>query len=88
VEAGGFAAELTHGALSAGSFDSDLAAALNGQLGAGQSALFTADSGSFAGRTFAIVDANGQAGYQAGQDFVIELANATGPLGPGTDIFI
>jgi hypothetical protein len=88
VEAGGFAAVLTHGALSAGSFDADLTAALNGLLGAGQSALFTADSGSFAGRTFAIVDANGQAGYQAGQDFVIELANPTGPLGPGTDIFV
>ena len=79
---------LSQGSLSTSSFDADLAAAMNGVLGAGQAALFTASAGTLAGRTFAVVDANGQAGYQAGQDYVIELANMAAPIAPGTDIFI
>jgi hypothetical protein len=87
-EVGGIAAVVSQGSLSAGSFDSDLVAAMNNVLGVGQAALFTASAGGFAGRTFAIIDANGQAGYQAGLDFVIELSNPTAPIVPGTDIFI
>ncbi len=35
--------------------------------------MFNVDAGGFAGQIFLVVDANGIAGYQAGQDFVIHL---------------
>jgi hypothetical protein len=70
------------GALSTGSFDTDLASAMDGVLGAGQAALFTATGGTLSGHVFAVVDANGIAGYQAGADFVIELANPVLPIDP------
>jgi Ca2+-binding RTX toxin-like protein len=65
-----------HGSLSTVSFDADLSAALGASaLGAGHAVLFTADQGELSGQTFLVVDANGQAGYQAGEDYVIHLAN-------------
>jgi hypothetical protein len=68
---------VTHGSLSTASFDSDLSAALGASaLGAGHAVLFTADKGELSGQTFLVVDANGQAGYQAGEDYVIHLASA------------
>jgi hypothetical protein len=70
----GIDATVTSGSLSQESFDSDLAAALGaGQLGRHHAVLFTPTSGDFAGDTFLVVDANGIAGYQAGQDLVIAL---------------
>lgn len=66
-------ASVTQGALSTASFDADLAAALNGKLGSGHAAFFTPDSGDLAGQVFLVVDANGQAGYQAGQDYVFHV---------------
>jgi Ca2+-binding RTX toxin-like protein len=63
-----------HGALSSGSFDSDLAAA-TGNLEAHHAEFFHATSGTYAGDTFLIIDANGQAGYQAGGDLVIRVDN-------------
>jgi Ca2+-binding RTX toxin-like protein len=69
---------VTAGALSTSTFDTDLASAVgSSQLGAHDAVLFTANSGSLAGHTFLVVDANGIAGYQAGADLVIELADAT-----------
>ncbi len=44
-----------------------------GQLAAGHAVLFTPTSGDDAGHTFLIVDVNGDAGYQGGEDFVIDL---------------
>lgn len=68
---------VAHGALSLANFDSDLAVALGAAHLAGNHAVvFTPDSGDFAGDTFLVVDANGVAGYQAGQDLVIELDHA------------
>jgi hypothetical protein len=68
---------VTHGSLSTASFDADLSAALGASaLGAGHAVLFTADKGELSGQTFLVVDANGQAGYQAGEDYVIHLASA------------
>ncbi|HZZ12463.1 MAG TPA: bluetail domain-containing putative surface protein [Paraburkholderia sp.] len=63
------------GALDSGAnFDAELAADIGaGQLGSHHAVLFTATSGSLAGHTFLIVDANGTAGYQAGQDYVIDV---------------
>jgi Ca2+-binding RTX toxin-like protein len=75
----GVDAAVTHGVMAGGThFDPDLAAAIGaGQLAAGHAVVFTADSGQFAGHTYLVVDANGVAGYQAGEDFVIELSSGT-----------
>ncbi|HTQ13437.1 MAG TPA: calcium-binding protein [Rhizomicrobium sp.] len=65
---------VSSGALSQATFDSDLAADIGtAQLGAHHAVQFTASSGDLAGDHFLIVDANGTAGYQAGQDLVIQL---------------
>ncbi|HEV2561022.1 MAG TPA: calcium-binding protein [Rhizomicrobium sp.] len=72
---------VTHGALSTASFDTDLAAAVGaGQLGVHHAMLYTPDSGTLAGQTFLIVDANGVAGYQAGADFAIHLDHLSGTI--------
>lgn len=85
----GFAAALAGGTLSAESFDSDLAAALAADaLGAGQAVLFTPDAGDLAGTVFLIVDANGEAGYQAGEDLVIALPGAEAADISSTGIFV
>ena len=79
----GIAAKVSAGALSLSSFDTDLAQAIGaGQLGANQAVLFDPNSGDLnvAGHQFLVVDANGIAGYQAGQDYVVELIGATGTL--------
>jgi hypothetical protein len=71
---------VSQGSLSAASFDADLAAALGAaRLGAGHAAWFTPDAGDLAGKTFLVVDANGQAGYQPGEDFVFEMAEPPPP---------
>jgi hypothetical protein len=73
----GLDSAVTHGSLSTASFDSDLSAALGASaLAAGHAVFFTADQGELSGQTFLVVDANGQAGYQAGEDYVIHLASA------------
>ncbi len=65
------------GALSTATFNGDLARDIgSAQLGAHHAVEFTASSGSLAGDTFLIVDAYGVAGYQGGQDFVIEIGKA------------
>ncbi|MGH6871366.1 MAG: M10 family metallopeptidase C-terminal domain-containing protein [Rhizomicrobium sp.] len=64
------------GALSSGSFDSDLATALT-SLTSHKAVLFNPDSGNLAGHTILVVDVNGTAGYQAGADFVIDLNHPT-----------
>jgi hypothetical protein len=63
------------GALDTGAnFNTELAADIGaGQLGANHAVLFTATSGNLSGHTFLIVDTNGVAGYQAGQDLVIDV---------------
>ena len=85
----GFAADVEGGALSAASFDADLAAAIGTGLGAGQAVLFAPDSGDLAGTVFLVVDRNGEAGYQEGEDFVFALPNADlADLTGNTDIFV
>ena len=73
----GFAAPAS-GDLSFGSFDATLSAAFAG-LASHQAAMFTATGGDMNGRTFRVIDADGNAGYQAGSDYVIEFA---GPITP------
>ena len=80
---------LTTGTLSTGQFDANLAAAVDAaHLGAGDAVLFTPDAGTLAGHTFLVVDLNGTAGYQAGQDLVIQLESATHLAGLATTDFI
>jgi hypothetical protein len=73
-------ATVTHGALSDATFDSDLAAAINGALDPSKALLFTADSGSYSGQTFLVVDADGDGSYQADVDYVIHLTNPIQPI--------
>lgn len=64
------------GTLSKATFDADLAAAADAaHLSAGHAVVFTPDTGGFAGTTFLIIDGNGTAGYQAGDDLVVLLRN-------------
>ncbi len=75
----GIDAAVSGALLRAASFDGDLAAAIGaGQLRAGHAALFNPTGPDYAGATFLIVDANGAAGYQAGADYVFEIASGAG----------
>ena len=70
--------EVASGHLGTANFDGNLASAIGaGQLAAHDAVLFTPDSGTLSGHTFLIVDVNGVAGYQAGQDYVIDITGAT-----------
>jgi Ca2+-binding RTX toxin-like protein len=76
VAVAGFDAAIATGSLSADSFDADLGAALAG-LGAGRAVFYAPDAGDLAGTVFLVVDANGIAGYQEGEDYVFALAGAS-----------
>lgn len=88
VAVNGFAAALAKGSLSTASFDANLGAAMSGHLGAHQALLFTPDAGDLAGKAFLIVDGNGQAGYQAGEDYVFLLGTAPPADLSNTGIFV
>jgi hypothetical protein len=84
----GFSAAVTSGSLSAATFDADLTAVFAG-LGAGSAGVFAPTAGDLAGTLFLVVDGNGQAGYQPGEDFVFALpGTAPADLGASTAIFI
>ncbi|MBV9993030.1 MAG: VCBS domain-containing protein [Alphaproteobacteria bacterium] len=69
---------ITSGRLSGATFDANLAAAVDGaHLGAHDAVVFTPDTGTLHGHMFLVIDVNGVAGYQAGQDIVIELSSAS-----------
>ncbi|HTQ15242.1 MAG TPA: VCBS domain-containing protein [Rhizomicrobium sp.] len=79
---------VTTGALGPANFDANLASDVGaGQLAAHDAVLFTADSGKLAGHTFLIVDLNGVAGYQGGQDLVIEVTGGTNFASLSTSTF-
>ena len=75
----GIDAALNAGNASAATLDADLTAALAG-LNANHAITFTVSGGDLAGHIFEVIDTNGIAGYQAGQDMVIELQNPTGAI--------
>jgi Ca2+-binding RTX toxin-like protein len=84
-----FNTEVTTGLLQTAHFDADLATAIGAnQLGAHDAVLFDPSSGNLKGQLFIIIDQNGVAGYQAGQDLVIDITGATNlsHLEPGTVI--
>jgi Ca2+-binding RTX toxin-like protein len=71
-------AAVTTGTLGSNNFDAALQVDIGAsQLSAHGAVLFTPNGGGLAGHTFLIIDENGVAGYQAGQDLVIELAGGT-----------
>ena len=86
---GAIDAAMTTGMLSTGHFDTNLTAAIDGaHLAAGDAVLFTPDAGNLQGHMFLIVDMNGTAGYQAGEDLVIQLESATHLASLGSGSFI
>jgi Ca2+-binding RTX toxin-like protein len=89
VTVAGLSAAVHAGTLSTASFDTDLAHALGGTaLAAGNAVFFTADHGDLAGQVFLVVDANGEAGYQAGQDYVFHLETPPPADLSGTGFFV
>ncbi len=46
------------------------------------------NSGDLVGRIFGVVDANGLAGYQAGEDYLFEFVSPVEPIPLGLDVFI
>jgi Tol biopolymer transport system component len=69
----------TSGNLGSASFDVDLSTAFAG-LTAHQAGMFTATGGDMSGRAFLVIDADGNAGYQAGSDYVIEIIAPATPI--------
>jgi Ca2+-binding RTX toxin-like protein len=74
------------GRLSKATFDADLSAAVGKFLSAGEAVVFVASQGDFAGKTFLVVDGNGEAGYQKGGDYVVRVEDS--PVPTSTDFFI
>jgi Ca2+-binding RTX toxin-like protein len=67
------------GTLSSGTFDTDLANAVNGTNHVAQHAVvFVPDAGNLLSRVYLVIDGNNTAGYQAGQDLVIEVSGGSG----------
>ena len=75
------------GSVSTATFDADVAAASAGLLGS-HSLFLDVVGGDLAGKLFLVVDQNGISGYQAGEDFVIELANTIVPPPPISDFIV
>lgn len=71
----GWTGTVSGGALGIATFDADLASAVNGALQGNSAVLFNPTSGDFAGRTFAVVDADGDGSYTVGADYVFEFVN-------------
>lgn len=82
-------ATLAGGQLDAATFDADLGAAMSTILVAGRAVLFTANSGSYAGQRFLVVDGDGVAGYTAGADYVFLMQGSAASFNHlGIDDFI
>ncbi len=80
----GIDASVTSGTLNTSHFDDNLASAIDAaHLAAGHATMFTATHGNLAGHTFPGRRCQRHRGYQAGQDFVIELAGCHQSWKPG-----
>jgi Ca2+-binding RTX toxin-like protein len=74
----GIDAKVNGGTLSKATFNDDLEDAVgNGDLGVAHAVLFKADAGDYAGKTFLVINMNGEAGYEANEDLVVLLDGAT-----------
>ena len=74
----GIADELQNGNVNMATFASDLKNAIGNDLGANEAMLFEAQNGDQAGKTFLVIDQDGNTGYQAVADLVIWLDGASG----------
>jgi Ca2+-binding RTX toxin-like protein len=74
----GLDSSLTTGSLSDGpTYVSDFETAIDDTiLAANHAVVWTPDAGADAGDTYLVIDANGIAGFQSGQDYIIELEDA------------
>ena len=84
----GWTGNITTGFLGSATFDANIAAAVNAALQPNSAVLFTPNSGTFAGRTFAVIDADGDGNYAAGADFLIEFVTPTSALDASSAYFI
>jgi hypothetical protein len=72
----------TTGTVNAATFDADIADALNdGFLEADHAAVVNATAGDLSGRSYVVIDGNGDGDYTAGLDYLIEITGYTGTLG-------
>ncbi len=76
VSVTGVDATVTSGTLSQANFDGDLSAQLSTHLAAHHAVVFAPTASDYANHYFLIVDANGIAGYQAGEDFVFDISGS------------
>ena len=76
---GGFDGTLT-GSVSAATLDSDLHGITSGALGAGHAWEVDVTSGDLSGHQFLIVDVNGNAQYDGGSDYLIDITGHTGTI--------
>ncbi len=58
------------------------------QLAAGHAVVFKPSAGDLAGHFFLVVDANGVAGYQGGEDYVFEFAAGSHPNAMASGMFV
>jgi len=80
---------ITAGRLTATRFDVNLTKVADAaHLASHHAVLFTPNTGDLAGQTYLVVDSNGTAGYQAGQDLVFHLDGAANIASLGTANFI
>lgn len=77
----------TSGHLNSDHIDDDLNIGMTDLLNAHYAVLYTPDSGNMAGHQFLIIDGNGVDGYQAGEDYVIELVIPSSPIPANHDMF-
>ncbi len=84
----GWTGNITTGFLGSATFDANLSAAVNAALQPNSAVLFTPDSGSFAGRMFAVIDVNGDGNYSGGTDYVIEFVAPTSPVDATSAYFV
>jgi Ca2+-binding RTX toxin-like protein len=81
--------EVLKGDLNEATFDDDLTAAIGAdELGADHAVVFIAEGGDLEAHTYIIVDANGTAGYQVGEDYVFEVELTANILDLSVDNFI
>lgn len=82
-------APVANGSLSESSFDADVTDAVDaGHLAGFHATIFTPDAGDLAGQIFLIVDQNGVAGYQPGEDLLIQLVDPVGLTNLDSENFV
>jgi Ca2+-binding RTX toxin-like protein len=82
-------ARVNAGSLSTASFDVDLETEIDSAaLAAGHAVVFKPNAGDLAGHFFLVIDTDGTAGYQGGDDYVMEFAAGSNPNALAAGFFI